>query len=107
MPVQEISVVELNDIVRQGGMIVDVREVDEYFAGHVPGAVNVPLSSLTGRVDSISDAQTTYVICQAGGRSLRACEYLSDLGKSVVNVVGGTGAWVASGFDVVAGENPT
>lgn len=107
MSIQEISVTELKDLVAKGENVVDVRETDEYLGGHVPGAVSVPLSTLTGRVAEFSDSTTTYVICQAGGRSMRACEFLSDQGKSVVNVAGGTGAWIASGFDVVAGENPS
>lgn len=106
MAIQEISVHELNEIVGRGGAVIDVRETDEYVGGHVPGAVNVPLSVLTERTDAFADNETTYVICLAGGRSMRACEYLADLGKSVVNVAGGTGAWLASGFDVVSGENP-
>lgn len=106
MSIQEISVAELKDIVGRGGNVVDVRETDEYVGGHVPGAVSIPLSTLTERVDEFPDSQTTYVICQAGGRSMRACEYLADLGKSVVNIAGGTGAWIATGFDVVAGESP-
>ena len=107
MSVQEISVAELKELVAKGENVVDVRESDEYVGGHVPGALNVPLSTLTGRVDEFSDTETTYVICQAGGRSMRACEYLADLGKSVVNIAGVTGAWLASGFDVVVGESPS
>lgn len=96
----------MKNIIDAGGHVVDVREADEYVSGHVPGALSVPLSTLVGRADVFSDSETTYVICQAGGRSMRACEHLAELGKSVVNVVGGTGAWLASGFDVVFGENP-
>jgi rhodanese-related sulfurtransferase len=49
-----------------------------------------------------------YVICQAGGRSLRACEHLSGLsqfsGTEFVNVAGGTGMWIVEGLEVAVGE---
>ena len=48
-----------------------------------------------------------YVICQGGGRSRRAAEFVADHGIEAVNVAGGTGAWVASGRDAVAGEQPS
>lgn len=110
MAVNEISVDELSALISQDGSnqlrLVDVREADEYVSGHVPGAVTAPLSSLPDHVALFDDAAVTYVICQAGGRSMRACEYLANLGKQVVNVAGGTGAWVGSGRDVVVGESP-
>ncbi len=106
MSIHEVSVSELKSELSKGCVVIDVRETDEYVSGHVPGAVSVPLSVLVDNVDAFPDATTTYVICQAGGRSMRACEYLEGLGKSVVNVAGGTGAWIAAGYDVVAGESP-
>ncbi len=107
MSIPEVSVAELKSVLSKGFVIVDVRETDEYVTGHVPGAVSVPLSVLTDNVDAFPDSTTVYVICQAGGRSMRACEYLEGFGKTVVNIAGGTGAWIASGFDVVAGESPS
>lgn len=106
MAIQEVSVSELKEALSHGHHVVDVRETDEYISGHVPGATSIPLSVLTENVDAFADDATTYVICQVGGRSMRACEYLDGLGKRVVNVAGGTGAWLASGFDVVLGESP-
>lgn len=106
MSIAEISVTELKNLLAQGCTVIDVREADEYTSGHVTGAVSVPLSVLTENVDAFADGDTTYVICQAGGRSMRACEYLEGFGKQVVNVAGGTGAWMASGYDVVVGESP-
>lgn len=107
MAIQEISVSDLKQIADKGGCVVDVRETDEYVSGHVPGALSVPLSALASNTDAFSDTAVNYVICQAGGRSMRACEYLESLGKSVVNVAGGTGAWIAAGYDVVTGESPS
>ena len=107
MGVQEISIADFRDVVARGGRIIDVREIDEYLSGHVSGAISVPLSELAARVDAFSDDETNYLICQAGGRSLRACEYLESHGKTVVNVAGGTGAWMALGNDVVVGDSPS
>jgi len=106
MSIAEVSVAELKQLLAQGCPVVDVREPDEYASGHVPDAKSVPLSVLAENVDVFGDGHTTYLICQAGARSMRACEFLEDLGKHVVNVAGGTGAWIASGFEVVIGESP-
>ncbi len=106
MSISEISITELKGQIDRGCTVIDVRETDEYVAGHVPGALSVPLSVLTENVDAFPDGVVTYVICQVGGRSLRACEYLEGLGKLVVNVAGGTGAWTATGNGVVLGESP-
>ena len=91
-------------------ILIDVREVDEYVSGHVPGAINIPLSELVGRESECGLGDTVYVICQAGGRSARACEHLSQQlnlqGVSFVNVLGGTGAWIAEDKKVVVGVDP-
>lgn len=79
--------------------LVDVREADEYAAGHVPGAVNIPLSSLDEHLDELPEG-TFNVICQLGGRSAKAVKALEERGFDAINVEGGTGAWVESGFEV-------
>lgn len=89
-------------------IVIDVREVDEFVSGHVPGALNIPLSELQERVTDVPSGSQVFVICQAGGRSLRACEYLSTLdqfsGTDFVNVAGGTGMWIIEGQEVALGE---
>ena len=91
-------------------ILIDVREADEYVSGHVPGAINIPLSELVGRESECGLGDTVYVICQAGGRSARACEHLSQQlnlqSISFVNVLGGTGAWIAEDKKVVVGVDP-
>ena len=91
--------------------VIDVREVDEYEQGHIPGAVSLPLSNLTASFESIPAHATVYVVCQAGGRSARACEFLSQQEQfdstQFVNVNGGTGAWILEGRDVVVGDKPS
>jgi len=108
--VQEIDVDELAERLAAGGRVIDVREPDEYTEAHVPGAVLVPLGSVSEHVDAFVGDGPTYVICKSGGRSMRACELLAARGVDgleVVNVAGGTMAWIASGRETVGGDQPS
>jgi rhodanese-related sulfurtransferase len=106
MSVNEVTIEELESALQSGARLVDVREPDEYEAGHVPGAVLVPLASVPAALDQFAAEATTYVICKTGARSYRACEFLVDQGLDAVNVEGGTKAWIISGRGTVAGDQP-
>ena len=106
MPVSEVTIEELESALQSGARLVDVREPHEYEAGHVPGAVLVPLASVPESLDKFSADATTYVICKSGARSYRACEFLAGQGLEAVNVEGGTMAWIISGRGTVAGDQP-
>jgi rhodanese-related sulfurtransferase len=95
--VKSISVQQLHE--RQDVPLIDVREVDEFAAGHVPGAVNIPMSVIGERLDDLPDGAFD-VICQVGGRSGRVAQALEARGYDVTNVDGGTGEWVAAGYPV-------
>ncbi|MBM9833114.1 rhodanese-like domain-containing protein, partial [Enterococcus faecalis] len=73
--------------------LIDVREADEYQAGHVPGAQSLPLSELAERYTEIDKNTPYHLICHSGGRSARACHFLVCIGYDVTNVDGGTIAW--------------
>lgn len=88
---------------RENTPLIDVRERDEFAAGHVPGAVNIPMSEIGNRLDELP-AEAFDVICQAGGRSARVVQALEERGYDATNVEGGTGEWIASGKPV---EKPT
>ena len=75
--------------------ILDVREVDEFQAGHIQSAVNVPLSTLEEQYNQLEADKRYYVICQGGKRSERACQFLETKGFDVVNVEGGMNQWKA------------
>lgn len=75
--------------------ILDVREVDEFQAGHIQGAVNAPLSTLEEQYNQLESDKRYYVICQGGKRSERACQFLETKGFDVVNVEGGMNQWKA------------
>ncbi|GGH50072.1 rhodanese-like domain-containing protein [Microbacterium album] len=93
----EISVQELR--ARDGVPLVDVREPHEFEAGHVPGAVNIPLSEIGERIGDLPD-EPFDVICEVGGRSGRVVEALSQRGYEVTNVAGGTSAWREAGYEI-------
>ena len=103
MAIAEISIDELAELLGQGARLIDVREPSEYEEAHVPGAVLVPLGTVPDQVDAFRGDGPTYVICRSGARSLKACEYVAEQGVDVVNVTGGTMAWVTSGRDYAAG----
>jgi len=106
MSISEASVDELESALQSGAPLVDVREPDEYEAGHVPGAILVPLANVPTTLGAFATDATTYVICKSGARSYKACELLSDHGLDVINVEGGTMAWIISGRSTVAGDQP-
>jgi rhodanese-related sulfurtransferase len=88
--------------------LIDVREIDEYLSGHVPGAIHIPLNEVPNRVEEFRNPQggATYVICKAGGRSASACDFLANQSLSVINIAGGTMGWIMQGNDVVEGSQP-
>lgn len=101
---REVMVDDLADALAQGARLIDVRELDEYVAGHVPGAVHVPLATVPDRVDAFRGEGDCYVICALGGRSMRACQYLAQFDIDTINVAGGTQAWINSGRPVAGGS---
>ena len=86
--------------------IIDVREVSEYVRGHVPNAKLVVLSTIPARSSEIPKTGDVYIICQAGGRSAQAAQFLAQQcgHTNLINVAGGTGAWIAAGLPIQTGE---
>ena len=73
--------------------IIDVREIHEYAVGHIPSAENFPLSTLGADFSKLDKDQKYYVICQAGGRSAKADDFLDAQGFDVINIEGGMNNW--------------
>ena len=97
VPIREIKVDELDGLITVGAVVIDVRELDEWTEARVPGVQLIPLGELEVRSGEIPEADTVFVICRSGARSLRACEWLVAGGTDAVNVAGGTLAWIDSG----------
>ncbi len=100
---QSISVEELKARLDQGESmhLIDVRSAGEFAAGHVPRAVNIPLEQLPNRVDDLGQG-TLAMLCQSGHRAGMACGHLDGVRADVLLVSGGTAAWRAAGYPVVA-----
>jgi len=105
--VSEISVDELAARLQGDAVLIDVRQPDEYVAGHVPGARLVPLAEVPDHVAELPTDRPVLLICRSGARSLAAAEFLDQLQIDAVNVAGVTLAWIESGRDVVAGPGAT
>jgi rhodanese-related sulfurtransferase len=100
MSVPQISVTDLAD----DAVILDVREQDEWDAGHAPAAVHIPLSELPQRLGELpdTDSGTVAVTCRGGGRSTRAVAWLTQQGFDVANLDGGMKAWNSAGKPLAA-----
>ena len=97
MSVIEIDIVTLSDVLGDGAVLIDVREIDEWSDGRVPGAQHIPLATIPDRLDEVPTDGPVYVICALGGRSARAVEFLRANGVDAINVAGGTAGWIDSG----------
>ncbi|WP_306184825.1 MULTISPECIES: rhodanese-like domain-containing protein [unclassified Streptomyces] len=84
-------------------VLLDVREQDEWDAGHATGALHAPLSRLAagGALPAAGRGRPLVVICRSGNRSQRAAKLLAARGADVVDVKGGMQAWAAAGHPVV------
>ncbi|MEE2041445.1 rhodanese-like domain-containing protein [Nocardiopsis sp. CT-R113] len=89
--------------VPEGAYLLDVREGDEWNAGHAPGAVHIPLGELGQRAGEVPQDRKVYVVCRVGGRSAQAVSALNRSGWDSVNVSGGMQAWEHAGRDMEAG----
>lgn len=92
---KSITVHQLRE--RTATPLIDVREDWEFQQGHVPGAVNVPMSVIGERLDELPDGAFD-VICKVGGRSAQVVQALAARGHDVTNVDGGTDEWIAAGY---------
>ncbi|QIX26819.1 thioredoxin [Nocardioides sp. JQ2195] len=84
----------------QGAFVLDVRESDEFTAGHVPGATHIPMNDVPQRLDEVPTDREVYVICQSGGRSRAVVGLLRQRGITALNVSAGTAGWVQRGWPV-------
>jgi len=97
--IEDINVLEYEARRDSEHILVDVREVDEFEAGHLPGAVNIPLSELQDRYDEIPEDIPVYLVCKTGVRSFHAAQFLMVNGdyEELINLNGGTWDWAQAG----------
>ena len=95
---REIDVNELEGLLAAGPIsLIDVRGLDEWQTGHVPGAELIVMSTIPARVQDLPRGEEIFLICESGGRSAQVGLWLESQGFEAVNVAGGTGSWRSLG----------
>ena len=85
-----------------GVFLLDVREDDEWTAGHAPDAVHVRLGELGARAGELPRDREVYVICRSGARSAYAVQALTAGGLNAVNVADGMIGWAVEGRPMIS-----
>ncbi len=101
--IPEMFVSELHELVREHRplQIIDVRQPVEYLRGHVPGALNVPISTLEAHLPNLEPQLPVVLICSSGYRSMAAASLLARKGfHHLYSVAGGMSAWIEAGYPV-------
>jgi rhodanese-related sulfurtransferase len=97
-PVPELTVADVGE----DAYLLDVRDADEWAAGHAPQAHHLPMTELLGRLDELPSDRDVVVVCRVGARSAQVVAYLQAHGWTrVSNLAGGMWAWQAAGKSMV------
>ena len=86
-----------------GACVIDVREPDEYVAGHIPGVRLMPMTSVPARLAELPRRSPIYVVCATGNRCGQITALLLQAGYDAWSVAGGTSGWQSAGYPVVQG----
>ena len=108
----EISVNDAPDVIRSIDLIIDVREADEYAAGHLAGAIHIPRGLLEFKLSGTPALErrdvSVLLYCKTSGRSALAATTMQAMGYlNVMSMAGGYDAWVAEGEPVVKPVQPS
>jgi rhodanese-related sulfurtransferase len=98
--VPDVTPEDVAGLIQAGALLLDVREPDEWEAGHAPAASHVPMREVPARVDELPTDRRIVAICRSGGRSRAVAEVLIGAGFDVVNVEGGMRAWEAADLPI-------
>jgi rhodanese-related sulfurtransferase/glyoxylase-like metal-dependent hydrolase (beta-lactamase superfamily II) len=101
LPVRQVTTQAVQQLIGAGAVVLDVREPDEFTAGHAPSALLIPMSEIETRLAEIPTETTTVVVCRSGGRSNAIAQLLTTHGRDAVNLSGGMHAWQRAGLPVV------
>jgi rhodanese-related sulfurtransferase len=102
--IDEVEADEAAELAESGALVLDVREDDEWSAGHVDGSLHVAMGELGGRLAELPVDRRIVAVCRTGARSGAVTEALAARGYDVVNLVGGLQAWQAEGYTLVADD---
>jgi rhodanese-related sulfurtransferase len=100
----ELSPGEAAEKVAEGAQLIDVRQDYEWEAGHIDGAVHIPLEQLPASVDSIDRDRPIVFQCRSGVRSALATQVFRDSGYEAFNLSGGLLAWIESDRGILPAE---
>lgn len=110
--IEEISVENAESLVRDADVVIDVREADEFAAGHIPGAILIPRGLLEFKMSATPELAARdlgiIVYCKTSGRAALAACALAEMGYlSVRSIAGGFDAWSAAGKPVIKPALPS
>lgn len=89
------------EMMDEGTLLIDVREVSEWNQGHAPEALHIPLATLGNNLHRIPRDAEVLVCCRSGSRSSSAVSFLIEKGYHAINVGGGMSAWQSQGLPLV------
>jgi len=99
--VPSVNAATARELVRDGAVLLDVRENAEWNAGHAPQAAHLPLGRITEASKKVRNGKRVVVVCRSGHRSRSGAKALIELGYDAVSLSGGLGAWARAGGQVV------
>ena len=91
-------------LIERGALLLDVREPDEWYAEHAPGAMFIPMGRVRAHQHELPRDRQIVVVCRSGGRSAAVAASLRRWGFDAINLAGGMCAWAAAGLPVVSGD---
>jgi rhodanese-related sulfurtransferase len=97
----EVAPSAVEDLVEGGAVVIDVREPDEWDAGHAAVARHIPMGQVEARLDEVPRDVTSVIVCRSGGRSGTVTQFLNSHGINALNMSGGMNAWEKAGLPVV------
>jgi rhodanese-related sulfurtransferase len=100
-----LTATQAHQKVNDGALLLDVRELSEWGAGHAPKARHVPLGDLRDRLTELPTDTPVVTVCRSGRRSAIAARLLTRHGYTTSNLTGGMHAWAAAGLPVVTHQN--
>ncbi|MEO8519603.1 MAG: rhodanese-like domain-containing protein [Dermatophilaceae bacterium] len=93
----KVKVAQALELVRDGAILLDVRENGEWKSGHAPGAIHVPLGDIDKAPRRLKQGRPVVVMCASGMRSRSAAKHLRSLGFDAASLSGGMAAWQHAG----------